>query len=563
MSSPATAASTPKKDKLQLGDRNSASPARRGEYWMMCDLALSPNCEGERWVRMRGAMSRRTMAAVGWIKRCEPCSYRERGDRKTRTEDVIMPCGSTAHLRIRRNKGKEILVDCGVCGAEHYMRMDRKDAYGKGARRLGYCEDCKPWTTLALKPGQNRIASPERDALYAKIKRLREALESNTETPTGPMMPFWALVKCYSPTPNGEKQSALDDWTYYAKLLVLYFDEKPVGAIDTAGIFSFRDFLLTDVSSHGVPRSYNSVDAIFSWLRRVFNYAKWQRWIAENPLPKRDALIPSRLPLQARHLVTVAEEERILAVCVGDFAYLHAAIIYLADTGAYDADRRRLKWADVDFEKRVAKGRKAGLAKMTPRLYETLSALREQSGGAPDAPVFVQPRARHEFSKVRAAAGLAGVKLDDFRRTAAWRMAQAGMSIEQIAAQMGIINLDSVRQYLEVNPVAAQKEIASPAFQAFIREQFNVSVGGHAGEQKNGGAQKGGRPPNEAANAGWLSRVTEVIAELRKENPGKAIPSPMVVERLKSEKIYTPNVRLTFVYSQVTSPSKSSGWRPI
>jgi integrase len=219
-------------------------------------------------------------------------------------------------------------------------------------------------------------------------------------------------------------------------------------------------------------------------LRLVFNYAKWERWIAQNPLPKRAEIIPADLAAQARHLVTVAEEERLLAACVGDLAYFRPAITYIADTGALSGDCRKLTWSDVDFERRIVHVRKGGVAKMTPRLYETLRTLRAQSDGAADF-VFALPRYKSEFSKLRASAGLGHFKLGDLRRSAAWRMAQAGMSIEQIAKQIGAIALDALRRYLEVDPQVAQAEINSPAFQAFIKEQFGRV--GNGNEQANGG----------------------------------------------------------------------------
>lgn len=278
----------------QLGDRKPAelSPAGRGEFWMKCDLALSPKCEGERWARLRGAESQKMMKAAGWIKPCEPCSYRARGEQKMHKEEVTMPCGSTAHLRVRTNHGKEIEVVCAICGTPHFMRMDCKDAYGKGSRRLGFCDDCRPWVLVALKPEEYRNPFPGRDAIYAKIKRLREALASDAP-PAGGGMPFWALLKHYNTAVNANRP-------YFDRLFALYFDEQPISALDSASVIAFCDFLRSNASRNGVARATHTVDLILLRLRHIFEHARWERWIKENPVPKRAELLPEVLRRKKR-----------------------------------------------------------------------------------------------------------------------------------------------------------------------------------------------------------------------------------------------------------------------
>jgi hypothetical protein len=276
--------------KPQLGDRKPAelNPAGRGEFWMKCDLALSPDCEGERWVQMRGAMSQRKMAAVGWLKPCELCSYRERGDRKTLEDEVTMICGSTAYLKDRRNGRKEIKVKCGICEILYYKRMDPKDAFGtSGIRRLGLCNKCKPWALLALGQRIYEGPSPEREEVYAKIKRLLESWDSRY-TPTGPKMPFWALLKHYNTTVNATR-------SHFDRLLALYFDEQPLSAIDPAAVLAFSDFLRNNVSRNGAARATHTVDLILLRLRHIFEHARWERWIKVNPVPKRAEIIPEVL----------------------------------------------------------------------------------------------------------------------------------------------------------------------------------------------------------------------------------------------------------------------------
>jgi integrase len=249
--------------------------------------------------------------------------------------------------------------------------------------------------------------------------------------------------------------------------MVFYFDETPVGEINSDAVFVFNDFLRKDKPRRGNARATVTVNHTLDWLRRVFNYAKEQRWIKESQFPKRAALTSHRPPLAARRLVRVEEEKRLLAACTGKFAHLREVLIYLIDTGAYDQDRKKLLWANVDLKRKLVKGRHGSSAKMTPRLYEAMRSLWERSDHAPAGPVWTGPRLKTDFQKVCAVAGIDGLRLNDLRHTAAWRMSQAGMRIEQIAATMGILDLNYVRQYLDVNPETAQQEADCPAFKAF------------------------------------------------------------------------------------------------
>jgi hypothetical protein len=190
----------------------------------------------------------------------------------------------------------------------------------------------------------------------------------------------------------------------------------------------------------------------------------------------------------------VGEEQRLLAACVGDLAYLKESIIYLIDTGAYDNQRQQMRWTDVNFDQSQIRCNKR-LVEMTPRLATVMRQLWERSrhgswpvegvARRPPRPdrVWERTRIKKDFYRARAAAGLDWLTLEDLRRTAAWRMIQAGRRESEVARAMGYSDggLGKFLRLVEVDPEKARQEIASPQFQQFIREQLtqNGSGQGH------------------------------------------------------------------------------------
>lgn len=233
-------------------------------------------------------------------------------------------------------------------------------------------------------------------------------------------------------------------------------------------------------------RSEYAVGAMVATLRRMLNFAKEHGWVKVSIFQRGTSVTPDRPTFRSNRIMTIEEEQRLLAACVGEFSYLRASLIYMADIPAYQLDYLRLLWRDVDFENRLIVGRR-GFVEMTPRLFEAMRALWESSEHHPRSRIVSRSKHQHnkDFYKVRAAAGIQGLRLSDIRRTGAWRMKKAGRQIEQIAAALGISHLDHVREFLAINHPTALEEEASPRFKEFLSEQFGIVVNGNGpGEKK-------------------------------------------------------------------------------
>lgn len=364
---------------ISLGAEN---PNKSAEICVEC-----PDCKKKRWVKkkVRGLGA---FKAMGFISRCVSCASRASQDRRTAAIPDLPPMSSGSIFRPSVKK-----VICGICGTEHdnYRRPKSDDK--------GFCELCWPWARVALRPEHAAGPSPERDAIYAKIRNIRRALEGvSKRTPKGAQIPFCFLAKKWDESNPQANQKTNDSQSYHVRLLSFHFGTIPIGEITYDKGIEFKDFLLnlppTRGAERGSKRSESSVNQTLMALRNIVEYAREQGWVRKNPFPIGEDFTPSRRERKPTPLVTVEEEARLLAACTGKFEYLRAIVICLLDTGMKDADRQRLKWSDIDFETGFIRGSGVPI-RMTPRLLEAMSGLRNEFnqhteglvGGARTSPV--------------------------------------------------------------------------------------------------------------------------------------------------------------------------------
>ena len=353
---------------------------------------------------------------------------------------------------------KKIECTCGICGRTFVAA--KRSVVEMRKKRLEYlCEGCRPWAAVALKLEHYDRPTAERDIIYAKIRRLRDALEDRTAEPlAGPAMPFWLLTKRWievrpqdAPQLRGGKSSCL-------RHLSLYFEAIPLAEITLEKAQQLRNFFLSETNSRGSSFSQYTVNGLVITLRRMLTYAARQGWIASNPLvallgltPPGSALTPRRVPPKGDRLVLLEEEQKLLSACVGEFADLREPIIYLADTGAYESTRKGLTWPDVDFEsRRVRAGGKGYIVwvDMSERLFDAMRSLWERRGRPLEGRVWPLP-AKNDFDRLCSAARVARLQLGAFRRTTAFRMAQAAKSMAEIGDILGLRDLNRVRMMLD------------------------------------------------------------------------------------------------------------------
>lgn len=262
------------------------------------------------------------------------------------------------------------------------------------------------------------------------------------------------------------------------KILKNHFGKRKLRSITHGDIGRFRGIRLNTPTKQGGQRSISTVNRELSLLRRVFNVAKRNRWIINNPFSEGGSLISPGDERHRERIVTREEEENLLAACTGRRAHLRPLIICALDTGMRRGEIFKLRWSDLDFENRViivqglhTKTLRERTLAMTERLREEFSALYEQSTKEQDCLVFgFTSNVKKSFSSVRKIAGLLDVRFHDLRHTHATRLVGAHIPLSEVGRVLGHTQANTTYRYVNANVETARRAAAA-------LDEFNKSVG--------------------------------------------------------------------------------------
>lgn len=449
-------------------------PGRPQERWVVCR-----SCPVEHGEWRRGSDHR--LRALGYVRDCPKAAARKRSDARTRRRASLVADSGSTYLvgEVIPGEPENVYVKCGICGRWHKEVRVHEAAL---KRRRGYCPDCLPWALLALPSVSYLRPGPARSAAYAKIRRVRAAIEDDAAAAARgellPAMPFWTLARHFiAEHPEAAPQTESRSMTStHLRHLALYFEGKPIGRIDRKAVDGFVAWFKDSPSGRLTARPGTFAESyagrIVGTLRRVLLFAEARGWIKDSPLRERERLYP-RVRFRSDRIMTADEDARLLAAC-GDDLELRAAFLYMADTGAPLLSSLGLWWSGVDFDRGTVEG-PGGAVPMTSRLAAALRQLSERAGDH-EAPVFSrsQDHLYQTWERLRVDAGVLNLTPTDVRRTLAWRMHRAGRHVEQIKAALGCGTLDTAAALLVVNRETAESEAASPRFQQLLAEQFNA-----------------------------------------------------------------------------------------
>lgn len=85
----------------------------------------------------------------------------------------------------------------------------------------------------------------------------------------------------------------------------------------------------------------------------MFNTGVQSGLIARNPFSLGPALITSADEIKRDRVLSLSEEEALLATCTGARAHLHTILILALDTGMRRGEIFKLHWPDIDFKQRL------------------------------------------------------------------------------------------------------------------------------------------------------------------------------------------------------------------
>jgi len=255
---------------------------------------------------------------------------------------------------------------------------------------------------------------------------------------------------------SGFKQDPkiIEGYLDYAKK---YFGDVWVDEITFADLLDYKKHLLDTPTKHKYNpkrRSIADVNQNLRRLRRLLNVAVEQGWINVNPFLRGKGLIADSHEKERTTVLSVEEEERLIAACSGVRAHILPIVIFAIDTAARKGEIEAVKWFDLNFEARWIrvknKTRNVETTRLVPmpsRLNKVLAELRQNSA-KPNSLVFNVGDFKRAWAGAAAAAGLAGLHFHDLRHTGITRWLEKGISIADAMKASGHTQIKTFMRYV-------------------------------------------------------------------------------------------------------------------
>jgi integrase len=268
---------------------------------------------------------------------------------------------------------------------------------------------------------------------------------------------------------DGIKVSGLRSrYTFEGRLKVLkdYFGSKRLRSITHGDLVRYKAHRLKTpavlgqntrgTNAKGKPhereRSIASVHRELSFLRRIFNVAASNGWIARNPFQRGEPLIRPADEKRRQKIVSKEEEELLLALCVGRKAHLRPIIVCALDTGLRAGELFTLRWSDVDWREGTisihslnTKTQRGRTIAMTDRVRQELLQLFKHR--LADL-VFGVRSCDGAFKRLVVKAGIPELRFHDLRHTYGTRLVQGGMPLPQVGKNMGHTQPQTTYRYV-------------------------------------------------------------------------------------------------------------------
>lgn len=252
------------------------------------------------------------------------------------------------------------------------------------------------------------------------------------------------------------------------KTLKSYFGKKRLRDITYGDIARFKTDRLATPTKHDKKRSVTTVHRDLAVLRNMLNVAYRESWILKNPFMSGPPLINASNEKKRERILTLEEEDKLIAACDGKRAHIKPIVICGLDTGMRSGEIIKLVWADIDFDTQLIRvkafntktGQERWIA-LTPRLEAELLSLYQKSTQYPSALVFgIRNNFKKAFMAARKSAGLPDVRFHDLRHTFATRAVKQHVPLAMVGKTLGHTQPRTTWRYVN-NDVATAREVAT------------------------------------------------------------------------------------------------------
>ena len=261
-----------------------------------------------------------------------------------------------------------------------------------------------------------------------------------------------------------------------------HFDQKRIRAITYQDLRTFKAERLRTLSRRRSQRSIASVHRELTLLRRIFNVAVREGWMLRNPFHAGDPLISVADERQRERILTIDEERRLLECCDADRRrHLLPIIICALDTGMRSGELFKLRWRDIDFEKKLitiqafnTKTMRERRVAMTARILRAMMTMARGDGS--DLVFGITDTVKKAWGSVRKAAGLEDVRFHDLRHTAATRLVRGGLPLAEVGRILGHTQPQTTYRYVNADESSAHRAATILDAMSHIDEHTETSA---------------------------------------------------------------------------------------
>ena len=217
----------------------------------------------------------------------------------------------------------------------------------------------------------------------------------------------------------------------------------------------------------GKARTLTSVNRELALLRRILNIAHREGWLLKNPFLATDKIISAADEKKRERILTREEEKVLLENCIDQRSHLKAIIICAVDTGMRAGELFSLTWKDVDLEKgiitiaalntKILQSRQIAITTRLAMLLEEQKRVAKQT----DKTVFGLTTVKRSFNTLRDQCGLSDLRFHDLRHTAATRLIQQGIPLQEVGRILGHTQANTTYRYVNANTDTARRAAAA------------------------------------------------------------------------------------------------------
>jgi integrase len=268
-----------------------------------------------------------------------------------------------------------------------------------------------------------------------------------------------------------------------------YFGKRRLREIAYRDVHSYYSMRLKEHTHYNRPPTIATMNREIGVLRRIFNIGVREGWLVKSPLNGGESLVSPASERRRERILTLEEEKRLLEACEDSYMKtLRALIVCLLDSGARLSEiLKHLQWSSVCFASRTitleamtTKTLKARQVRMTERMFQELSELRNKSS---DARVFNETVRQARFSLALACKAAKieygspnGITFHSLRHTAATRLVKGQMPLQMVGRILGHSQPQTTYRYLSADAeTTAQAAAILEAFQTQVSKSLEVS----------------------------------------------------------------------------------------